>query len=125
MAAEWNKSMSTEDTLSKLVTAGVMAEAAIGGWRTSDSENYPDPHPGEIVVFEDFYWCEFWNPCIPFFRSCVTTIGLASAITTQTLFLLCPFLLPSASRISASSPTSICGDTFTASRRKEVREDPR
>jgi hypothetical protein len=31
MAVEWNKSMSTEATLVKLVTAGVMAEAAIGG----------------------------------------------------------------------------------------------
>jgi hypothetical protein len=35
--------------------------------------------------------------------------------------LLCPFLSPSASRISASSPTSICGGTFSAWRRKEVR----
>jgi hypothetical protein len=35
MAAEWNKLVSTEATLAKLVTADVMAEAAIGGWRTS------------------------------------------------------------------------------------------
>jgi hypothetical protein len=47
--------MSTEATLGKLVTAGVMAKAAIGGWRTSDGERYLDPYPGEIVVFEDFY----------------------------------------------------------------------
>jgi hypothetical protein len=33
MAAEWNKSMSTEATLAMLITAGVMAEATIGGWR--------------------------------------------------------------------------------------------
>jgi hypothetical protein len=39
----------------KLVTADVMAEATIGGWRTSDGESYPDPHPGKIVVFENFY----------------------------------------------------------------------
>jgi hypothetical protein len=31
MATEWNKSMSTEATLAKLVTAGVMVEAAISG----------------------------------------------------------------------------------------------
>jgi hypothetical protein len=55
MAAEWCKSMSTEATLGKLVTAGVMAKAAIGGWRTSDGERYLDPRPGEIVMFEDFY----------------------------------------------------------------------
>jgi hypothetical protein len=68
MAAEWNKSMSTEATLAKLVTAGVMAEAAIGGWRTSDGESYPDPRPSEIVVFENFCWCGFGNPCHPFLQ---------------------------------------------------------
>jgi hypothetical protein len=46
--------MSTEVTLGKLITAGAMAEATIGGWRTSDGESYPDPRPSEIVVFEDF-----------------------------------------------------------------------
>jgi hypothetical protein len=54
MAAEWCKSMSTEATLGKLVTAGVMAEAVISGWRTSDGESYLDSRSGEIVVFEDF-----------------------------------------------------------------------
>jgi hypothetical protein len=68
MAAEWNKSMSTEATLAKLVTAGVMAEAAISGWRMSDGESYPDPRPSEIVVFENFYWCGFANPCHPFLQ---------------------------------------------------------
>jgi hypothetical protein len=62
MAAEWNKSMSTEATLAKLVTGGVMAKAAIGGWSTSDGENYLDPRPDELVVFEDFYWLRFRNP---------------------------------------------------------------
>jgi hypothetical protein len=32
---EWNKSVSTEATLVKLFTIGVMAEATIDGWRTS------------------------------------------------------------------------------------------
>jgi hypothetical protein len=44
----------------------LMAEATIGGWRTLAGENYLDPHPSEIVVFEDFYWCRFRNPCHPF-----------------------------------------------------------
>jgi hypothetical protein len=39
--------------------------------------------------------------------------------------LRCLSLLPSASRILASSPTSIYGATFSALRRKEVQEDPR
>jgi hypothetical protein len=55
MAAEWNKSVSTETTLARLVTTGMMAETAISGWRTSPGENYLDPRLGEIVVFEDFY----------------------------------------------------------------------
>jgi hypothetical protein len=66
MAAEWNKSVSTEATLVKLIIASVMAEVTIDGWRTSASENYLDPYPGEIVVFEDFYWHEFENSCHPF-----------------------------------------------------------
>jgi hypothetical protein len=55
MVTEWSKLMSTEATLAKLVTAGVIAEAVISGWRTSHGESYPDPRPGKIVVFEDFY----------------------------------------------------------------------
>jgi hypothetical protein len=61
MAVEWNKSVSTEATLARLITIGVMAKATIGGWRTSLGENYPDPCPGEIVIFEDFYWHGFGN----------------------------------------------------------------
>jgi hypothetical protein len=68
MAVEWNKSVSTEATLAKLVTAGVMAEATIGGWRTLAGENYPDPRPSKIVVFEDFYCRGFGNPCHHFLR---------------------------------------------------------
>jgi hypothetical protein len=55
MTVEWNKSMSMEATLAKLITASVMAEARIGGWRTLAGESYLDPRPSEIVVFEDFY----------------------------------------------------------------------
>jgi hypothetical protein len=45
-----------------------MVEATIGGWRTLAGENYLDHRPGEIVIFEDFYWCGFRNPCHPFLR---------------------------------------------------------
>jgi hypothetical protein len=124
MAVEWNNSVSRKATLMRLVTAGVMAEAAIGGWRTSPGENYPDPRPGEIVVFEDFYWRRFEIPPIPFCANFAITIKLASSISSPTPFLLRPSLLPSANHILASSPTSICGGTFSASR-KGVREDPR
>jgi hypothetical protein len=60
--------LNTEATLGKLVTIGVMAEAVIDRWRTSDGESYPDPCLSEIVVFEDFYWRGFGNLCHPFLR---------------------------------------------------------
>jgi hypothetical protein len=82
MAAEWSKSMSTEATLAKLITAGVMAEATIGGWRTSDSESYPDPRPGKIVVLRIFTGADLGIRAIPSFVSCATIIGLASATST-------------------------------------------
>jgi hypothetical protein len=125
MAAEWNKLVSTEATLTRLVTVDVMAEASIGGWRISPGENYLDPRPGEIVVFKDFYWHGFENPYIPLCANFEIIIKLASAISTPTSFLLCPSSLPSANHILASSLTSICGGTFSASRRKGMREDPR
>jgi hypothetical protein len=61
MAAEWNKSMSTEATLAMLITASVMAEATIGGWRTSEGESYLDPCPGEIVIFLGFLLAWIWE----------------------------------------------------------------
>jgi hypothetical protein len=72
----------------------IMAEATIGGWRTSTGENYPDPHPSEIVVFEDFISMDLGILAIPFCESYVTIIGLASAISTPTLFLLYPLYYP-------------------------------
>jgi hypothetical protein len=50
---------------------------------------------------------------IPFCANFAITIKLASIISTPTLFLLCPSLLPSANHILASCPTSICGGTFS------------
>jgi hypothetical protein len=60
--------MSTEATLARLITTGMMSEAAIDGWNISPGGNYLDPCPSEIVIFEDFYWCRFGNPCHPFLR---------------------------------------------------------
>jgi hypothetical protein len=55
MTVEWTKSVSMEATLTRFITVGVMAEAAISGWRVSPSENYLDLRPCNIEVFEDFY----------------------------------------------------------------------
>jgi hypothetical protein len=60
------KSISTEGSICKLINGGVLPDAAIEGWRPSVGESYLEPHPGELIIFEDFYWHRFRNPCHPF-----------------------------------------------------------
>jgi len=55
MAKEWWKSRSNEQTIEDLVTMGVLHNKELTGWRASEGEGYPDPQPGEIVVFKDFF----------------------------------------------------------------------
>ena len=64
---EWTKSVSTRATVSKLVEMGILPDAAIGGWWTS-GDRFPNPHDGELVVFEDFYLRGFGTPVHPFLR---------------------------------------------------------
>jgi hypothetical protein len=68
VVAEWTKSTSTEATIKKLIDAGVIPYATLGGWRTSHGEIYPNPNLGELVVFEDFFLHGFGVPCHPFLR---------------------------------------------------------
>ena len=55
MAKEWWKSRSNEQTIEDLVTMGVLHNKELAGWRAPEGEGYPNPQPGEIVVFEDFF----------------------------------------------------------------------
>jgi hypothetical protein len=55
MRKEWWKSKSTESTINDLIGLGVLHDKALRGWRASDSESFPDPQTGGIVVFEDFF----------------------------------------------------------------------
>jgi hypothetical protein len=96
MAVEWTKSISLLATIERLVNTGVLPNAAIRGWRTSIGESYPDPHPGEIVVFKDFYWCGFGNPCHPFlrklcdyYRVSICNIHPNSILAVSTFITLC------------------------------------
>jgi hypothetical protein len=66
MVAEWNKSVSTEATLVKLVTASVMVVAAIGGWRRSASESYPDPVLAKSLSLKIFIGVDLGILTIPF-----------------------------------------------------------
>ena len=45
---------------------GVLHNKELIGWRASEGEGYPDPQPGEIVVFEDFFKRGFGVPVHPF-----------------------------------------------------------
>jgi hypothetical protein len=55
MSAEWMKSTSMESSICKLVNGGMLLDAAIGVWRPSIGESFLDPHPSELIVFQDFY----------------------------------------------------------------------
>lgn len=68
LVEEWTKSMSTTDSINKLVKAGVVPDATTGGWRPSDGESYPNPNPDELVVFEDYFWHGFGIPIHPFLK---------------------------------------------------------
>ena len=68
MAKEWWKSRSNEQTIEDLIIMGVLHNKALAGWRAPKGERYPDPQPGEIVVFEDFFKRGFGVPVHPFLQ---------------------------------------------------------
>ena len=47
---------------------GVLHNKELAGWRALEGEGYPDPQPGEIVVFEDFFKRGFGVPVHPFLQ---------------------------------------------------------
>jgi hypothetical protein len=68
MRKEWWKSKSTESSINELVGLEVLHDEELRGWRASESESFPDPQPGEIVVFEDFFKRGFGVPVHPFLQ---------------------------------------------------------
>ena len=55
MAKEWWKSKSNAHTIEDLIAMGVIHNKELNGWRAPEGESYPDPQPGEIMVFDDFF----------------------------------------------------------------------
>jgi hypothetical protein len=55
MRKEWWKSKSTESTINDLVGLGMLHNQELARWQPVGSDIYPNPQPGEIVVFEDFF----------------------------------------------------------------------
>jgi hypothetical protein len=68
MRKEWWKSKSTKSSINKLVGLGVLHDKELRGWRASNSENFSDPQPDEIIVFEDFFKRRFGVPIHPFLQ---------------------------------------------------------
>jgi hypothetical protein len=68
MRKEWWKSKSTEATINYLVGLGVLHNQELAGWRPVGGDSYPNPQPGEIVIFEDFFKRGFGVPVHPFLQ---------------------------------------------------------
>jgi hypothetical protein len=68
MRKEWWKLKSTESTINDLIGLGVLHNWELAGWRPAGSDIYPNPQPGEIVVFEDFFKWGFVVPVHPFLQ---------------------------------------------------------
>jgi len=68
MAKEWKKFQSNIRSLNDLVEKGLLHNQELGGWRAPEGESYPDPHAGEIVVFEDFFKRGFGIPIHPYLQ---------------------------------------------------------
>ena len=65
MAKEWWKSRSNEQTIEDLVAMGVLHNKALAGWHAPEGESFPDPQPGEIVVFERLLQMGFRDSSAP------------------------------------------------------------
>jgi hypothetical protein len=85
MRKEWWKLKSTESSINELISLGVLHDKELGGCRASDSESFPDPQPGEIVVFKDFFKRGFGVPIHPFLQGlCLYyEIGICNLHPTQ------------------------------------------
>jgi hypothetical protein len=68
MRKEWWKSKSTEATINDLVGLAVLHNWELAGWWLAGGDSYPNPQPGEIVVFEDLFKRGFGVPIHPFLQ---------------------------------------------------------
>ena len=120
MAKEWWKSRSNEQTIEDLVVMGLLHNKALAGWRAPEGERYPDPQPGEIVVFEDFFKRGFGVPVHPFLQGLCLYYEIGIAICIPTRFFLSPPSFIFAKHMVASSPISTSFAIFFVCGRKEA-----
>jgi hypothetical protein len=93
MRKEWWKSKSTESTINDLVGLGVLHNRELAGWQPAGSDSYPNPQPGEIVVFEDFFKRGFRVAVHPFLQGlCLYyEIGISN-LHPNSIFLISVFI---------------------------------
>lgn len=56
---------------------GILLDQATARWQPAVGERFPNPHHGELVVFEDFYRRGFELPAHPFVRKLLMYYGIA------------------------------------------------
>jgi hypothetical protein len=93
MWKEWWKSKSTESAINDLVGLGMLHNRELVGWRPAGSDSYPNPQPGEIVIFEDFFKRGFGVPVHLFLQGlCLYyEIGICS-LHPNSIFLVSIFI---------------------------------
>jgi hypothetical protein len=93
MAKEWWKSKSTMQSINKLIRMGVLHNQKLEGQRASLGESFPDPRPGEIVVFEDFFKRGFRVPVHPFLQGLLLyyEIGICN-LHSNSILLIATFI---------------------------------
>jgi hypothetical protein len=62
MRKEWWMSKSIDRSVNELVAMGMLHNRELTGWWLPVGDSYPDPKPGEIVVFEDLFKRGFGVP---------------------------------------------------------------
>ena len=65
---EWVVSTCGQSDLEQMVIDGVLPYQATAGWHLAAGQRFPNPHDGEIVVFESFFYRGFVLPAHPFLR---------------------------------------------------------
>jgi hypothetical protein len=114
MRKEWWVLKSTNWSINELVATGVLHNRELAGWRPPGGDSYPNPQPGEIVVFEDFLKWGFGFLSILSSKGyvCITRLGFAICIPTRSSLFLS--LSTFAKRMGESNPISTSFDIFFA-----------
>lgn len=73
---KWKKSILKHEDLEEMVIDGVLLDEASASWRPTPDEQFIDPQPGELVVFEDFFYRGFGLPTYPFICKLLNYYGI-------------------------------------------------